>query len=193
MPAIVERRQGQTALMPHLPGVPAHAFEDLGHHKGVQAGIGMQTVVLRAADRHEDDVILAPLFNLLAARRGLDVAARLAQLRWAGDLIIRQDLVDLVHRGIPDLLLQAPGTGILEKDRRVVSRVPLFFSVTLHVGCPPGVLVYLCTRPEPEPPLRLMTSSMLTRLKSPMIECLRQLAATANSSASCLPCRSLRP
>ena len=39
------------------------------------------------------------------------------------------------------------------------------------------------TRPEPEPFIRLSTSLTLTRLKSPPMVCLRQLAATANSSA----------
>ena len=39
-------------------------------------------------------------------------------------------------------------------------------------------------RPEPEPFIRASTSLTLTRLKSPGIVCLRQEAATANSSAS---------
>ena len=45
---------------------------------------------------------------------------------------------------------------------------------------------YLCTRPVPSPPMSLVMSEMPTRLKSPMTLCLRQLAATANSSADCL-------
>ena len=46
--------------------------------------------------------------------------------------------------------------------------------------------LYLCTLPVPSPPMSLVTSETFTRLKSPMIECFRQLAATANSSADCL-------
>src|SRR5690606_32526542 len=42
---------------------------------------------------------------------------------------------------------------------------------------------YRCTRPEASPPISFSTSATPTRLKSPEIECLRQLAATANSSA----------
>ena len=45
---------------------------------------------------------------------------------------------------------------------------------------------YLCTLPVPSPPMSLVTSETFTRLKSPMTECFRQLAATANSSADCL-------
>ena len=40
------------------------------------------------------------------------------------------------------------------------------------------------TRPEPEPFIRASTSLTVTRLKSPEMVCLRQEAATANSSAS---------
>ena len=46
--------------------------------------------------------------------------------------------------------------------------------------------LYLCTLPVPSPPMSLVTSETFTRLKSPMTECFRQLAATANSSADCL-------
>ena len=42
---------------------------------------------------------------------------------------------------------------------------------------------YLCTLPDPSPPARLSTSSLVTRLKSPGIVCLSAEAATANSSA----------
>ena len=45
---------------------------------------------------------------------------------------------------------------------------------------------YLCTLPVPSPPMSFVTSETFTRLKSPMTECFRQLAATANSSADCL-------
>ncbi len=45
---------------------------------------------------------------------------------------------------------------------------------------------YLCTLPVPSPPMSFSTSQTPTRLKSPMTLCLRQLAATANSSADCL-------
>ena len=44
---------------------------------------------------------------------------------------------------------------------------------------------YRCTRPDPPPLSSAFTSSTLERLKSPIWECFRQLAATANSSASC--------
>lgn len=37
------------------------------------------------------------------------------------------------------------------------------------------------TRPEPSPPANCNTSSILTMLKSPSIECFKQLAATENS------------
>ena len=40
-----------------------------------------------------------------------------------------------------------------------------------------------CTRPLPLPFIRFSTSATFTRLKSPPMVCLRQLAATANSSA----------
>ena len=43
---------------------------------------------------------------------------------------------------------------------------------------------YLCTRPLPLPPASALTSSTVTWLKSPSIECLRQEAATANSMES---------
>ena len=43
-----------------------------------------------------------------------------------------------------------------------------------------------CTLPVPSPPMSFVTSETFTRLKSPMTECFRQLAATANSSADCL-------
>ena len=45
---------------------------------------------------------------------------------------------------------------------------------------------YRCTLPVPSPPMSFVTSETFTRLKSPMTECFRQLAATANSSADCL-------
>jgi hypothetical protein len=41
------------------------------------------------------------------------------------------------------------------------------------------------TRPEASPFSSALTSSTLERVKSPGIECFRQLAATANSRASC--------
>lgn len=43
---------------------------------------------------------------------------------------------------------------------------------------------YRCTRPEPPPLMSACTSSAEKRLKSPGMECFRQLAATANSRAS---------
>ena len=43
---------------------------------------------------------------------------------------------------------------------------------------------YRCTRPVPSPPIRRTTSATPTRLKSPMMECFRQDAATANARAS---------
>ncbi len=43
---------------------------------------------------------------------------------------------------------------------------------------------YRCTRPDPPPFSSAFTSSTVNRLKSPGIECFKQLAATANSSAS---------
>ena len=43
---------------------------------------------------------------------------------------------------------------------------------------------HLCTLPEPSPFASFSTSSDVTLLKSPSIVCFRQLAATANSSAS---------
>ena len=51
---------------------------------------------------------------------------------------------------------------------------------------PPGSRIghQRCTRPEPPPFSSDLTSSTVTRLKSPGIECFRQLDATANSSAS---------
>ena len=51
---------------------------------------------------------------------------------------------------------------------------------------PPIMSDYRCTLPVPSPPMSLVTSETFTRLKSPMTECFRQLAATANSSADCL-------
>ena len=50
---------------------------------------------------------------------------------------------------------------------------------------PNTCLFYLCTRPEASPPASFFTSSTLTMLKSPSIECFKQLAATANSIVSC--------
>ena len=41
---------------------------------------------------------------------------------------------------------------------------------------------YRCTLPDASPPIRFLASLTETRLKSPEIECFRQLAATANSS-----------
>ena len=52
---------------------------------------------------------------------------------------------------------------------------------------------YLCTRPEPSPPISFSTSPTDTRLKSPEMECLRQLAATANASASARSSKRVRP
>lgn len=43
------------------------------------------------------------------------------------------------------------------------------------------MIEYLWMRPEPSPPANFNTSSMLTMLKSPSIECFKQLAATENS------------
>ena len=51
---------------------------------------------------------------------------------------------------------------------------------------PPIMSDYRCTLPVPSPPMSFVTSETFTRLKSPMTECFRQLAATANSSADCL-------
>ena len=50
---------------------------------------------------------------------------------------------------------------------------------------PNTCLFYLCTRPEASPPASFFTSSTLTMLKSPSMECFKQLAATANSIVSC--------
>ena len=52
---------------------------------------------------------------------------------------------------------------------------------------------YLWTLPDPSPSASFLTSSILTLLKSPSIVCLRQLAATANSSASLSSPSSLSP
>ncbi len=52
---------------------------------------------------------------------------------------------------------------------------------------------YLCTLPEPSPFMRFSTSDTDTLLKSPLIECLRQLAATANSKALASDAYVLRP
>ena len=44
---------------------------------------------------------------------------------------------------------------------------------------------YRCTLPEPSPAASFLTSSTVTRLKSPSTECFSADAATANSIASC--------
>ena len=46
---------------------------------------------------------------------------------------------------------------------------------------------YRCTRPEAFPPIKLRTSSTVTRLTSPSMVCLSAEAAAANSTASCEP------
>lgn len=43
---------------------------------------------------------------------------------------------------------------------------------------------YLCTLPDPPSFSKAFTSATVDRLKSPVTECFRQLAATANSNAS---------
>lgn len=43
---------------------------------------------------------------------------------------------------------------------------------------------YLCTRPLASPPAKASTSSIDTKLKSPLIVCFKAEAATANSKAS---------
>src|SRR6476659_7186449 len=52
---------------------------------------------------------------------------------------------------------------------------------------------YLCTRPDPPPFNSAFTSSTVNRLKSPGIECFKQLAATANSRASLCVLRFWKP
>lgn len=52
---------------------------------------------------------------------------------------------------------------------------------------------YRCTLPAPDPPTRAWTSARVSRGRSPGMECFRQDAATANSSASCGEDRLLRP
>jgi L-ascorbate metabolism protein UlaG (beta-lactamase superfamily) len=67
--------------------------------------------------------------------------------------------------------------AMVEREPRGQGRVkpPVKFQTAL----------YRSTRPEPPPFKRASTSSTLERLKSPWTECFRQLAAAANSSASC--------
>ena len=71
---------------------------------------------------------------------------------------------------------------ILSKYIVVVNRRNKYMIV---ICCYLKLLVYLWTRPEPSPPANFNTSSMLTMLKSPSIECFKQLAATANSIVDC--------
>ena len=47
-------------------------------------------------------------------------------------------------------------------------------------------LAYLWTLPEPSPDMSFSTSSTVTRLKSCSMECFRQEAAAANSTARCV-------
>ena len=72
--------------------------------------------------------------------------------------------------------------------RQVVDEGPeadaLHDPAQVDANAPPRPLLHQrCTRPEPPPLSRAFTSSTVTRLKSPGTECLRQLAATAKSSA----------
>ena len=65
-------------------------------------------------------------------------------------------------------------TNVNERTKKRHYRMPFFVYLK----------TYLCTRPEPSPPARVSTSSLVTRLKSPGIVCLRADAATPNSRAS---------
>ena len=60
------------------------------------------------------------------------------------------------------------------------------FVSILSYGCIKTEKTYLCTLPDPSPPMRAVTSFTETLLKSPPMECFKQLAATANSNASAL-------
>ena len=46
-----------------------------------------------------------------------------------------------------------------------------------------NTIIYLCTRPDASPPISFSASATDTRLKSPLIECFKQLAATAKLRA----------
>ena len=185
MPAIIERRQRQRALAALLCRIAADALEDLRHHKRIQTGVGVLSVVFGAADGDENNIILPALFDLARTRRRLDVASGLAKLGRRTHVILLQDLVDIRIGGLPELLFHlADAAACFKADARIAGRVPLLVFVVLHVSH--LLFLYLCTLPVPSPPMSLVTSETPTRLKSPMMLCFRQLAATANSSADCL-------
>ena len=74
-------------------------------------------------------------------------------------------------------------TNINERTKKRHYRMPFFVYLK----------TYLCTRPEPSPPARVSTSSLVTRLKSPGIVCFNAEAATANSRAAFISLPSARP
>lgn len=81
--------------------------------------------------------------------------------------------------------------GVIFSVNRITTFHPSDARKTGGGRCPPPVKtvwpVYRCTLPEPSPPASLLTSSTETKLQSPSMVCFRQLAATANSIASCGP------
>lgn len=81
-------------------------------------------------------------------------------------------------------------TILLQKGYKLFKRCNCYINQVTHqkslcllieVRLPPRA--YRCTLPEASPPFNFSTSANVTLLKSPIIECFKQLAATANSSA----------
>ena len=182
MPAIVERRQRPRAFAALLGRVAADALQDLRHHKGIETGVGVFSVVFRAADGNEHDIVFPAFFDLARTGRRLNIAAGFSKLRRCAHPIFLQNLIDLLVRSFPELLLHLAHTRAhLKADPRIAGRIPRLVLIIFHIVC--LLFRYLWTLPVPSPPMSFSTSETPTRLKSPITLCFRQLAATANSSA----------
>ena len=81
---------------------------------------------------------------------------------------------------MPMLMTLSIVAALSNMARMAPCRSVLALALIQFIGLAPS---QRCTRPVPSPLASFSTSETLTRLKSPMTLCLRQEAATANSSA----------
>ena len=117
MAAIVQRRQGQVDRDPALGREAPDPLADHAHVQGVRRAHHVLAVVLGAAHRDQDDVVLAPVGLHLVADGGLDVGAGLGPLAaGGGEAVLLEPGVDLGVGGLPDLLLQA-ADGVVFKEQ----------------------------------------------------------------------------
>ena len=118
MAAVQQSRKCQSHFAAVLDGLPLDRLADLRDHKGVQAGVGVQAMVLGTADGHDHDIVLLTHLADLGARRVLDVGAGNTQAgrRARNTILFFQQLLNLFNGHIPDALLHPARRGVLKHD-----------------------------------------------------------------------------